>query len=183
VQITLVSRWQHGGGQDDRVAAVRPRQHFGKPLGGVGAVQERARDLSPLVSDHCFLLAARDLEAAGKHIVLAVAHQSSKGTILEAPFARAGHGERSGFRIGQPASYQETRALHELQGGHRVVAAQASREGVGQAARDQVNFARVAAHGTGWNNLDPHRLRGCQQGSDQLTERAAFPFGRQIRGE
>jgi hypothetical protein len=95
---------------------------------------------------------------------------------------RAGLGKRTSFRIGEPAFHQEARAFQALQGGYRVVAAQASGEGIGQPAREQVNLAGAAAHGPRRDHLDAHGQRACLERGHEFPERAAFPFGCSIGG-
>ena len=80
---------------------------------------------------------------------------------------RAGLAQGSRFRIGQPAFDHVARPLQALQGRHRVVAAQAAREGVGQPARKQVDLAGVAARGARRDHLDTNRQgRGLEHGHE-----------------
>jgi hypothetical protein len=84
---------QHGGRQDNLVGTVGPGQHLGQALFAVLAVHGGTGDLAALVADHGFFLASLNLQAAGEHVVLAVTHERSEGTVLEAALARAGLGE------------------------------------------------------------------------------------------
>jgi hypothetical protein len=176
-------RWrQDGDRQHDLVRAVGPRQHFGQALVAFLAVDGGTDELSAPIRNGGPLLAAADLQLAGQHVVLAVAQERSQGAILEAAAVRAGLAEGAGLRIRQSALYQEARALQALQGGHGVVAAEASGEGVGQAARDQVHLTRAAAHGAGRDDLDADGQRARLQRGHQLAERGAFPFENPIGG-
>jgi hypothetical protein len=132
---------QHGRRQNDLVGTLRPPQHLGQALGTFAAAHYRADDFSAPVADGGSILAAPDFEAAGQDVVLAVAHQRREGAVFQAALVRTGFAERSGFRIRQAALDHIARTLQALQGSHRVVAAQAAGEGIGQSARQQVNLA------------------------------------------
>jgi hypothetical protein len=69
-----------------------------------------------------------------------------------------------------------------LQRGHRIVAAQASREGIGQPSREEMDLSRVAAHRPRRDHFDPDGQRGRLENGHEFAKRAAFPFGRSIRG-
>jgi hypothetical protein len=54
-----------------------------------------------------------------------------------------------------------------LQGSHRIVAAQAARERVGQSAREQVNFAGAAIRRPRCDDVDANRKgRGLKHGHE-----------------
>jgi hypothetical protein len=154
------ARGQRGRGQDDLVGTVGPGHDLGQAFLAVAAVHSGADDLPTPVANHGPLGAARDLQAAGEHVVLAVAHERSEGPVLEVARGRPGLAERSGFRIREPTFHQEACTLDALQGGQGVVAAQAAGDGIGQPAREQVHLARVAAHRSRRNHLDANGQRG-----------------------
>jgi hypothetical protein len=68
-----------------------------------------------------------------------------------------------------------------LQGGHGIVSAQTPRECIGQAARQKVNFTRVAV-GCSWrDHLDANRQGSSLEYGHELAQGAAFPLGDPIR--
>jgi hypothetical protein len=152
---------QHGCRQNDFVGTIRPPQYLRQALGTFASAHNRADDFSTPVADGGPILTAPDFEPAGQDVVFAVAHQRRERAVFQAALVRAGLAQRSGFRIGQAAFNHIARPFQALQGSHRVVAAQAAREGIGQSARQQVNLARDAVGRTGRKDLDANWQGRC----------------------
>jgi hypothetical protein len=168
---------QHGRRQNDLIGTIRPPQHLGQALGTLASAHNRADDFSTPVADGGAILAAPDFQPAGQNILLAVAHQRGEGAVFQTALVRTGLAQRSGFRIRQAAFDHIARPLQALQGGHRVVAAQAAREGIGHSARQQVNLAGNAVRRAGRHHLDANRQGRCLQHGHELAQGAAFPLG------